>query len=395
MTQTEFENLFSVWGSLTVFEVVWIAVLWRSRSRVLGKGVYWIPGARRIRRGAYERRLETLLEELKRRDVPAESLPDKDDLVDRRHRVATGRCVSLLLQVVPVLNVVLPFWWATSIARTSTTPFWVFAAVAGFGVVSIALMTADERAVTVSDAAGVVTVDAVRFLETLLIPKRRRTQDSALDAHGRAFGRLCQALRAQARHTTRRMPAAVRARVGENTERLIAALADANQRYLFGEGTDRDTAERALSLLVAGALRHSCRPRGQRDSLVVIDAALLADAPEPDAAATAAEPFRSRLLAGAGKAAVAVGLLAGAVLFPGGGAVSGLLAAAGLASVALVCPPLREAMHRARELLPGGPSTGDNEPKATDEEQSRPPVPVPCPQCAEHSPVTAGARPVG
>ncbi len=398
MTRTVFENLAFFWGYWTLFETAMIALLWQSRSRVLGDRLYRIPVVRRIRRGACERRVEVLLAELERRGVPAEAWPGKDALVERWHRIVVGRCVSVLLQAVPLLIVVLPFWWATSWARTSATPFWMFAAVTGFGVVSIALMAADERAAAVSDAAGALTVEAVRFLETLLITDDRRPQDSALDIHGRAFGRLCQALRVQARHTTRRMPPAARTRVRETTERLIGALAEANQRYLFGEGPDRDTAVRDLSRLVAGALRHSCLPRAQRDSLVIIDATLLTDAPELDAAATAAEPLRSRLLAGAGKVAVAVGLLAGAVLFPGGGAVSELLAAAGLASVALVCPPLREALHRARELLVGGLSTGDSEPAVTDEEPSRRPVPVPpapCSQCAEHSPVTAGSRPVG
>lgn len=399
MTSTEFESLLYFWGSLIFFGAVWIAMLWQSRSRVLGDGVYRIPGARRIRRGAYERRLETLLEELKRRGVPAESRPDKDDLVDRRHRMAVGRCVSLLLQVVPVLNVVLPFLWVTSFAPTSTPPFWMFAALVGFGAVSLALMAADERAATVSDAAGIVTVEATCFLETLLVPKRRRSQDSALDAHGRAFGHLCQALRAQARHTTRRMPAATRERVGENTERLIAALAEANQRYLFGEGADRDTAVRDLSRLVADALRRSCRPRAQRDSLVVVDAALLAHAPQPDAAGTAAEPLRSRLLVGTGRLAVAVGLFGGAFLFRGEGGASVLLVGVGVATVALVLPPLREALLRFGGLVLGafGGSSGGGIPETPPLEPSPPePAPAaPCPHCADRSPVTAGSRPVG
>ncbi|MFI9173061.1 hypothetical protein [Streptomyces lincolnensis] len=398
MTRTEFGYISFFWGWWTFFEAVWIAVRWQSRSRVLGAVVYRLPGVRRVGRGACERRAAALLRELERKGVPAAAWPEKDELVDRRDRIAAGRFVSVLLQAVPLLTAALPFVWTASPARTTVTPLWMCAAVAGFSAVSIALMAADMRAATVSDAAGTVTEEAVRFLELLLVPDGQRVQDSALDVHARVFGRLCQALRAQARHTARRMPPATREQLRQTTERLIAALADADQRYLFGEGADRDTAVRDLSLLVAGALRHSCRPRGQRDSLVVIDAALLADAPEPAAVATAAEPLRSRLLAGAGKAAVAVGLLAGAVLFPGGGAVSELLAAAGLASVALVCPPLREALHRARELLLGGPSTGGNEPTATDEEQSRHPVPIPpapCPHCADHSSITVGSRPVG
>ncbi|QQC89034.1 hypothetical protein [Streptomyces alfalfae] len=392
MTLTEFGHVSFFWGWWTFFEAVWIAVLWQSRSRVLGAGVYRLPGVRRVGRGACERRVAALLEELERQGVPAQAWPARHELVDRRDRIAAGRFVSVLLQAVPLLIAVLPF--AASPARTTVTPLWMCAAVAGFSVISMALMAADMRAVTVSDAAGTVTEEAVRFLELLLVPDGRRVQDSALDNHARVFGHLCQALRGQARYTARRMPPAARERLRQTTERLIAALVDADQRYLFGEGSDRDTAVRDLSLLVAGALRHSCRPRGQRDSLLVIDAALLVDAPAPDAAATATEPLRSRLLAGAGKVAVAVGLLAGAVLFPGGGAAAELLAAAGLASVALVCPPLRETLHRARDLLTGGPSTGDSGTAVTEEEQSRSASvpPDPCPRCAGHSPVTAGAR---
>ncbi|MFF3735845.1 hypothetical protein [Streptomyces sp. NPDC002566] len=397
MTRTEFGNLSFFWGWWTFFEAVWIAVLWQSRSRVLSGGLYRIPGARRIGRADCVRRVEALLVELERRGLPAEGGPDKDELVDRWHRVAAGRFVSVLLQAVPLLAVVLPFWWAASLARTSVTPLWMFAATAGFGAVSLALMAADERATAVSDPSGVVTVEAIRFLNMLLVPSGRRPQDSALDVHGKLFRRLRNALRAQARYGTRTMPSAARARVREGTERLIAALAAADQRYLFGEGADREAAVRDLSRLVAGALRHSCQPRAQRDSLVVVDAVLLADAPEPDAAGGPAEPLRSRLLAGAGRLAVAAGLLAGAVLFPGGGAVPDLLAAAGLATVALVCPPLRDALHRAKELLVGGPPAGDRGPETADDEPSAPPSAStgPCPYCADHSSVTGGSRPVG
>jgi hypothetical protein len=195
------------------------------------------------------------------------------------------------------------------------------------------------------------------------------------------------------------MPPTVRERVRESTERLIAALADGNQRYLLGEGAERAAAARDLSRLVAGALRHSCRPRAQRDSLVVIDAALLAYAPEPDPAGTAVEPMRSRLLAGAGTVLLAGGLFAGAALFPGGGVVSDLLAAAGLASVALVCPPLREALHRARELLAGGLSNGvgNGRPETADLEPSpgATSTATPCAHCVDYSTVTARSRPVG
>ncbi|MDP9681449.1 hypothetical protein [Streptomyces griseoviridis] len=393
MTRTVFEDLTFFWGYWTLFETAVIALLWQNRSRVLGDRLYRIPVVRRIGRGACERRVEALSAELERRGVPAGARPGKDALVERWHRIVVGRCVSVLLQAVPLLIVVLPFWWATSLARTSATPFWMFAAVTGFGVVSIALMAADERAAAVSDAAGALTVEAVRFLETLLITDDRRPQDSALDIHGRAFGRLCQALRAQARHTTRRMPPAARTRARETTERLIGALAEADQRYLFGEGPDRDTAVRALSRLAAGALRHSCLPRAQRDSLVIIDATLLTNAPEPDVAHTAPESFGSRLRARAGKAALVVAFLAGAFLFPEGGALSVLLALAGLA----VISPFREALYRVKDFVAGGSAAGATELQGVGEELGRPAPAtfMSCSHCGAHSPVTAGSRPVG
>lgn len=397
MTRTAFENYSALWGGLTFFETIWIAALWQTRSRALGNAVYWIPGARRIRRGACERRVDALLAKLESKGVPADGRPDKEELVDRWHRIVAGRCVSVLLQVVPILVVVLPFWWATSLARTTAvTPFWMFAAVAGFGAVSITLLAADERAAAVSDAAGTVTVESIRFLEMLLIPAGRRSQNSALDVHGKVFGRLRNALRAHARHGTRTMPPDIRERVRETTERLIAVLTDANQRYLLGEGPDPETAERDLSRLVADVLRHSCRPRAQRDSLVIVDAALLANASHPDGAGTVAEPLRSRLLAGAGRLAVAVGLFAGAFLFRGEGEASGLLVALGVATAALVLPQLREAMLRFGGLVFGG-SPGGGEP-ATPHVEPSPPQPAsttPCPHCADRSPVTAGTRSVG
>ncbi|MFE5399479.1 hypothetical protein ACFQ9U_33570 [Streptomyces sp. NPDC056568] len=383
MTRTEFGILASLWGWWTFFEAVWIAVLWRSRTRVLGAGVYRTPGMRRMWRKACERRVEALLTALERTGVPAESTPDKDELVDRWHRIVVGRCVSVTLQTVPLLVVVFPFWWATSIAPNAVTPLWMFAALAGFGAVSITLMAADERAAAVSDAAGVVTVESIRFLEMLLMPDARRAQDSALEVHGKLSARLCSALRAQARHGTFTMSPAIRLRTREATDRLIAALEDGNRRYLFGEGPDRDTAVRGLSRLVSGVLRQSCRPRAQRDSLVVIDSVLLVDAPEPSDAAGAVEPLRSRLLAAAGRLAVAVGLLAGALLFPGGGAAADLLGIAGVATVALVCPPVREALQRAKELFGTAPP-GDGQADAVAERlnSTASPPSVACPHCA-------------
>ncbi|MGX1027318.1 hypothetical protein [Streptomyces ambofaciens] len=210
MTRTEFGFLASLWGWWTFFEAVWIAVLWRSRTRILGAGAYRTPGVRRIRRRACERRVEALLSALERTGVTVEGTPNKDDLVGRWHRIVVGRCVSVTFQTVPLLVVVLPFWWATSIAPNAVTPVWMFAALAGFGAVSIMLMAADERATAVSDAAGVVTVESIRFLEMLLMPDGRRAQDSALEVHGRLSARLCSALRAQARHGTFTMPTAIR-----------------------------------------------------------------------------------------------------------------------------------------------------------------------------------------
>ncbi|NIY68827.1 hypothetical protein [Streptomyces malaysiensis] len=395
MTDTEFDNIAFLWGWWTFFEAVWIAVLWRSRTRVPGGGVYRLPGVRRIRRGACEKRVETLLDKLEQAGVPAEEGPDKGELVDRWHRIVAGRCVSVVLQAVPLLVVVLPFWWSISLHRTTVTPFWIFAAVAGFGTVSLTLMAADVRATAVSDAAGVVTAEAIGFLELLLIPARRRAQDSALDVHGRQFGRLCIALRAQARYGTRTMPPATRDRVRATSERLIVALDDANERYLLGEGADREVALRDLARLVAGALRQSCPPRAERDSLLIIDPRLLAGGSEADEAGAATEPLRTRLLAAVGRLAVAAGLIAGAFLVPGGEAVSALLVAAGVSSVAAIWPHLREALHRGGQLV-GGSSTA-REPESAAEEPSRPaPSPsTPCPRCSDRSTVTTESRTVG
>ncbi|MFE3148788.1 hypothetical protein ACFXJ6_19385 [Streptomyces sp. NPDC059218] len=395
MTRTEFLNISFFWGCWTFFEAVWIAMLWQTRTRVLGNAVYRIPGMKHIRRGACEKRVETLLAALGQQGVPAEGRPDKDELVDRWHRIVAGRCGAVLLQAVPLLLAVLPFWWATSFARTEEgVPFWMCAAVAGFGSVSIALMAADERATTVSDPAGAVTVEAIHFLEALLIPVRHGAQGSALDAHGKQFRRLCNVLRAHARHGTRTMPPAVRESVRDTTERLIMALAEGDQRYLLGGGADRSAAERDLSRLVADVLRHSCRARARRDSLVIVDSQLLANVPETEGAGSSTEPLRSRLLAGAGRLAVAAGLLAGAFLFPGGGEASGLLAVAGVASVAAIWPPLREVLYRGGELLTGRSSTA-REPEAMGEEPSHPAPSLPCPRCADRPTATGGSRPAG
>ncbi|WP_225800461.1 hypothetical protein [Streptomyces sp. NK15101] len=361
MTHTEFGNISFLWGWWTFFEAVWIATLWRSRTRVLGGGVYRLPGVRRVRRNAAERRVDALLAELERLDVPAEAWPDRCDLVDRWHRIVAGRCVSALLQVVPVVVTVVPFWWAAW-SGGAVAP-WMPGVVAGFTAISLTLMAADYRAAVVSDAAGVATVDSVRFLELVLFPATRRTQDSALEVYGRGLSRLCNSLSAQARHTTRTMPPEAREGARVTAERLTAALSSASQRYLFSQGADRDRAVRGMALLAAGALRQSCRPRHQHDSLVIIEGVLLAEAPEVEVVGATAEPLRARLLAGLRRMAVAVGLVVGAFLFPEGGIVPDLLGAAGLASIALVCAPLREALHRARELIVGGSPTSVGSPE--------------------------------
>ncbi|QCR50071.1 hypothetical protein EF919_20540 [Streptomyces sp. WAC02707] len=357
MTWTAFKELSFYWTSWTLFEALWIGILWTSHSRVPGRAVYWFRPARRIRRRACERRVGTLLEKLEQRGVPEQDRPDKDQLVDRWHRIAAGRCASVPFQVVPLLIAFAPFWPLRPTPEGDTAAsLKMFAALAVFGVVSIALMAADERATAVSDSAGQVTTRAALFLETLLEgPGGRRSQDSALDSHGKAFGQLCRALRTQARHLPREAPAAVRERVRQDTERLIAALTQSNVRFLLSEGADRETAVRELARLASNALRHSCRPRTSRDSLVVIGARLLADAPSPDGTAGASEePLPNRLLRGAGWLMAAAALFTGAAVFPGGGAAADVLTLAGAFSVAAVFPALRAVLGRAAAAdLPG------------------------------------------
>ncbi|MEV5164381.1 hypothetical protein AB0K66_07140 [Streptomyces werraensis] len=287
MTWTAFNELSFYWTSWTLFEALWIGLLWTSRSRVPGRAVYWIRPARRVRRRACERRVDTLLHKLEQQGVPAQDRPDKEQLVDRWHRMVAGRCASVPLQLVPVLIAVAPILpLRPGPGGSSVTSLWMFAGIAMYGTVSIALMAADERAAAVSDPAGLVTARAALFLEGLLEePEARRSQESALDAHGKSFRRLCRALRIQARYLPRELPSAVGERVRQDTERMIAALTQANEGYLFSEGPDREAAVGELARLVSGALRHSCRPRDSRDSPVVIGAHLLADVVVPDGTA--------------------------------------------------------------------------------------------------------------
>lgn len=392
MTNTQFWEAVFYWGYGTSFEAFWIATQWQGHRRVLGAGVYLIPVLRLVRRGVCERRVDALLTALENNGVPVGDRPDKEQLVDRWHRIAAGRCVAVLVPVVPWSILVVSF---ELMGAPNTFPsLWMNAVVAGCVVLTLALVVADGRAAAVSDAAGAATVEAIRFLETLLIPARHRTNQSALDEHGRTFGRLIQALRAQARHETHRMSPVARERVRLVTERLIATLVDSDHRYLFGEGADRDTAARELSRLASNALSHSCRPRAQLDGPLFVDPRLLENAPEADPAATVAEPLKNRVLTVAGGLATAVSLFAGAALFSDSVA-SGMMVFAGLASVALVYPPLREVLPWARDSVLGGPPANDEAGVAEPPLPPAPPSSTTCPDCAARSAATAGARPVG
>ncbi|MFJ4279496.1 hypothetical protein [Streptomyces massasporeus] len=401
MTWTAFKELSFYWTSWTLFEALWIGLLWTSRSRVPGRAVYWIRPARRVRRRACEGRVETLLEKLEQRRVPEQDRPDKEQLVDRWHRMVAGRCASVPFQVVPVLIAVGPVLpLRPGPGGSSVASLWMFAGIAVYGTVSIALMAADERAAAVSDPAGLVTARAALFLEGLLEePEARRSQESALDAHGKSFRRLCRALRIQARYLPRELPSAVRERVRQDTERLVAALTQANERYLFSEGPARETAVGELARLVSGALRHSCRPRDSRDSPVVIGAHLLADAAAPDGTAgVTEEPLWNRLRSWTGWLVAAAALFTGAVVLPGGGAATDVLVLAGLFSVAAVFPPLRAVLERGAAGLSGSAQDRDEEPAADDRSAQRPEpasARATCPNCDEGSGVTGGSRTVG
>ncbi|MEU6390376.1 hypothetical protein [Streptomyces sp. NPDC046939] len=403
MTWTAFKELSFYWTSWTLFEALWIGLLWASRSRVPGRAVYWFRPARRVRRRACKRRVDTLLGKLEQRRVPVPDRPDKAQLVDRWHRIVAGRCASVPFQVVPVLIAIGPLLpLRPGPDGTPVAALWMAAAIAAYCTVSIALMAADERAVAVSDPAGPVTTQAALFLEELLEESTaRRSQESALDAHGKAFRRLCRALRTQARHLTREQPSAVRERIREDTERLIAALTRENERYLFSEGPDREAAVEGLARLVSSALQHSCRPRDGRDSPVVVGAHLLADAPSPDGTAgLSEEPLRNRLRRWTGGLAAAACLFGGAVVLPGGGVATDVLVLAGLFSVAAVFPQLRAVLGRAMAALSGSAQERVAEPAAAADDRSaqRPEsasARAACPNCADRSGVTGGSPTVG
>ncbi|MFV2116925.1 hypothetical protein ACE14D_00055 [Streptomyces sp. Act-28] len=397
MTWTAFEELSFHWAAWTLFEALWIGMLWSARSRVPGRAVYWLRPARRIRRRACERRVGALLEELERRGVPEQDRPNKDQLVDRWHRIVAGRCAAAPFQVVPLLIAVAPFLPLRPAPDGDTAgSLRMFAALAVYGAVSIALMAADERATAVSDPAGLVTTRAALFLEALSAgPGERRSQDSALDSHGKAFRRLCRALRTQARHLTREAPAAARERVRQDTERLIAALTRSNERYLLSEGADRETAVCELARLVSGALRYSCLPRNSRDSLLVIGPHLLPDVPAMDAVAdTAEEPLRNRLVRWTGWLVAAGVLFTGAVLLPVGGVAVDVLVLAGAFSVAAVFPPLRAVLGRAVAGLSGAAAVDTGPISDQPPQQPGPLSSSACPHRADRSAVTAGSPPV-
>ncbi|MFF1465246.1 hypothetical protein [Streptomyces sp. NPDC058330] len=219
----------------------------------------------------------------------------------------------------------------------------MFAALAAYAMVSIALMIADERATAVSDPAGRATTKAALFLEALLEEQgERRSQDSALDSHGRAFGQLCSALRTQARYLPREALPSARDRLLRDSERLVVALKQGNERYLFAEGAERETAVCELARLVSNALRHSCPPRNSRNSLLVFGPHLLSDVPSQDGTSDPTEePLQNRLRRWTGWLAAAAALFTAAVVLPGGGVAADVLVLAGAFSVASVFPPLR------------------------------------------------------
>lgn len=339
MTRTAFAEWVFLWGWWTFFEAALIALWWQSRSRVLGNVVYRIPGVKQFRLAERERRVGVLFEKLGSERGGSEM----EALVDRWHRTVAGRRVSACLQAVPLLVAVLPAWWTAPVHRDTVTPAWMVAAVGGLCIVSLLLVVADQRAVMASDPAGEVTEDAFVFLELLLVTDRP-THGSAQENHRAAFSRLCRSLRAQTRHMSRGMPRRGCEELSDTTERLIAALSDADHRYLFTERADREAAVHDLSRLVSDVMRRSCASRATRNSLVIVDRCLIADTPAPDPTETATEPLVRRLLAGVGRLVVAVGLFAGAYVLLNGAVASGLLATAGLVVLASAYRPLWDAL---------------------------------------------------
>ncbi|MFJ3170776.1 hypothetical protein ACIPJK_08315 [Streptomyces roseus] len=396
MAWTAFVEFSYYWAYWTLFEAMWIGMLWFTRSRVPGRAVCWIPGVRAVRRRACEMRVDALLAGLGEKGVPAADRPDRTQLVDRWHRFVAGRCAAVPFQATPLLIAWAPFLPLRAAPEgTPLASLWMFVALAGYGTVSIALMAADVRAVAVSDAAGLATTKAALFLEVLVLPGRQRSQDSALDTQAKAFRQLCRALRAQAKYTACEMPATTRERVRQDTERLIAALGHLHESYLLSEGEERSTAVGEMARLVSNALQHSCGDRDQRNSLVVVSAHLLADAPAPvDAALTTADPRWHRMLRGVGWLVAAAALFTGAAVFPSGGAATDMMAVMGLLSVAAVFPPLRELLGRATAGLFGTsmpsvePGTGPHPPPRTE-------APAPMATRADEARALCGSGPAG
>ncbi|MBZ6249517.1 hypothetical protein KVH27_14075 [Streptomyces olivaceus] len=354
MTRTAFVDITLFWGCWTLFESAWVALRWQDRSRVLGRGVYRVRGVSRLGRRSLEFRVDAVLAALADSGVRQRHVPSRDQLVERWHRMVVGRFVAALLQSVPVLIIAVPLCWMSFTgAPREAAPLWMFMAVAAFAAVSLSLMAVDQRAVGVSDPAGVVTVEAVRFLETLLRPETRLAQECALDVHTRSFGRLCRALRSQARYGARTMWPTDRARLGRETERLIAVLEDRGHTVLFSEREERGVVVGELTRVVASTLQHSCRPRAERDDLVVVDGELLTDTLTEEPASTASNPLGVRLLHAVGSAALGAALVTVAVLLPDGAVASEPLTWAGLAAVASISPPMRRALNWVKERAAG------------------------------------------
>ncbi|MBP5935992.1 hypothetical protein [Streptomyces acidiscabies] len=349
MTRSAFAQWAFLWGLWTCFEALFIGMCWQNRTRVLGEVVYRIPGVKRFRHAEHKARVRELFEKLGSEGDEA----GIGRVVDRWHQMVVGRRVSACLQAVPLLVVVLPAWWMAPVHRDTVTPAWMVAAIGGLCIVSILLVAADQRAVMASDPAGEVAEDAFIFLELLLVTDRS-THGSAQENHRAAFSRLCRSLRAQTRHMSRGMPREGRKKLSGTTDRLIAALSDADHRYLFTEGGDREAAVQDLSRLVSDVMRRSCESRATRTSLVIVDDSLTAGTPAPDPTETVTEPLVRRLLAGVGRLVVAAGLFAGAYVLLNGGVASGLLATAGLVVLASAYRPLWDALPLVGRLFSAG-----------------------------------------
>ncbi|MFJ4863722.1 hypothetical protein [Streptomyces sp. NPDC088748] len=360
MTWTAFVDASFYWAYWTLFEAMWIGMLWMTRSRVPGRAVCRIPGLRNVRRRACETRVDALLAVLAQHGVPVGDRPDRKQLVERWHGFVAGTCAAVPFQTVPLLIAWAPFLPLRPAPNDAgLASLWMFVALACYGTVSITLMAADARAVAVSDAAGLVTAKAALFLEVLVLPAGQRSHYSALDTQGRAFSQMCRALRFQARYTTRELPSPLRERARHDTERLIATLGQHVERSLLSEGEERNNAVREMAHVVSSVLQHSCRRRDQRNSLVVVGGHLSASALAVATVVPAQAPvFWHRVLRAGGWLMAAAALFAGAALLPSGGVATDVMAVMGLLSIAAVVPPLRAVLDRARGGFLSGPTLG-------------------------------------